>query len=308
MIPLFSEEQFKNATSKNFLPLECKQCQTTFYRTKKKVYDFRNPNEHVTGDFCSNKCSQQSRQINTKINIVINCSYCKTELIRVKKEGQLNYYCSVECNTKHTCKSEIKECNYCKKEILCDVKRLKKNKTGIFYCNQECSTKHTSKKVTCICQNKKCKKEFIKGFREYNLTSNHFCSQGCARKSSLTTSISKLEKWLKPKLVKEYSNLTFHFNIKDLNGFHGLELDIYIPDLKIAFELNGPTHYEPIFGEELLNKRVINDKEKIKHCVNQNINLHIIDVTKLHVNTQNNLKPYFIFICDTIDYYIRNKV
>jgi hypothetical protein len=34
----------------------------------------------------------------------------------------------------------------------------------------------------------------------------------------------------------------------------GLEVDIIIPRLKLAIELNGPVHYFPLFGDEKLAK------------------------------------------------------
>jgi len=34
----------------------------------------------------------------------------------------------------------------------------------------------------------------------------------------------------------------------------GLEIDIVIPHLKLAIELNGPVHYFPLFGDEKLSK------------------------------------------------------
>ncbi len=47
-------------------------------------------------------------------------------------------------------------------------------------------------------------------------------------------SISKLEKWLALQLVTLYPNLDFHFNDKMTIKS---ELDIYLPSLKLAFEI-----------------------------------------------------------------------
>ena len=57
------------------------------------------------------------------------------------------------------------------------------------------------------------------------------------------------------------------------------ELDIYIPSLKLAFELNGIFHYEPIYGEDKLNKVKNNDGRKYQACFENKIELCIIDVS-----------------------------
>ena len=78
-------------------------------------------------------------------------------------------------------------------------------------------------------------------------------------------------------LIQSYPNLELHFNRKDtINA----ELDIYIPHLKLAFELNGIFHYEPIYGEKKLQSTQTNDKRKFQACLEQNIELCIIDVSK----------------------------
>jgi len=56
-------------------------------------------------------------------------------------------------------------------------------------------------------------------------------------------------------------------------------LDIYIPSLNLAFELNGIFHYEPIFGVDKLEKINKNDISKSKTCFNMKIDLCIIDTS-----------------------------
>jgi len=91
---------------------------------------------------------------------------------------------------------------------------------------------------------------------QFKKTNNHFCSRSCAATYNNThkntgTKISKLEIWLQTKLTEQYPNLEIHYNRKDtINS----ELDIYIPSLKLAFELNGIFHYEPIYAEDKLNQ------------------------------------------------------
>lgn len=65
------------------------------------------------------------------------------------------------------------------------------------------------------------------------------------------------------------------------------ELDIYIPSLKLAFELNGIFHYEPIYGKDKLSKIENNDSRKIQACNERNIEICIIDISSLK-----NFKPH----------------
>ena len=68
----------------------------------------------------------------------------------------------------------------------------------------------------------------------------------------------------------------FHHRPKWLNG---LELDIYLPQLKIAFEYQGQQHYHPIKiwgGEEALKKLQNRDKTKATICEELKIKLYHI--------------------------------
>jgi hypothetical protein len=92
------------------------------------------------------------------------------------------------------------------------------------------------------------------------------------------TRVSKLERWLAEQLVLLFPTIEFHFNRKDaING----ELDIFIPTLKLAFELNGIFHYEPIYGPEKLGRMQSNDERKMQACHEHGIELCIIDVSMM---------------------------
>ena len=49
------------------------------------------------------------------------------------------------------------------------------------------------------------------------------------------------------------------------------ELDVYVPSLNLAFELNGIFHYEPIYGEKKLNQILSKYRFYLKSYLHQNI-------------------------------------
>jgi hypothetical protein len=143
-----------------------------------------------------------------------------------------------------------------------------------------------------------CKTEFTIKFRK-----DKFCSRSCAAKYNNANKIhgyrrSKLEIFAEQKLIEKFPTLEIHFNRKDaINS----ELDIYIPQLKLAFELNGIFHYEPIFGEQKLNSTKNNDKRKFQACLEKNIELCIIDTSTQKYFKESTSKIYLDIILKIID-------
>ena len=71
---------------------------------------------------------------------------------------------------------------------------------------------------------------------------------------------SKTENFIKNELMKAKYIVDFHK--KGLVPNEKLEIDILLPSLKTIIEINGPSHYEPIRGEDKLAKQKQSDAYK----------------------------------------------
>lgn len=71
---------------------------------------------------------------------------------------------------------------------------------------------------------------------------------------------SKLEKFLFAELTKLGYVVEFHK--KNLVPNQNLEIDMYIPSLKAIIEVDGPSHFLPIWGDEKLQKQIKADAAK----------------------------------------------
>ena len=169
------------------------------------------------------------------------------------------------------------------------------------FCSRICRDKNKIKQVSVNCN--QCNKIFFKRLDQFKKTKNHFCSQSCSATYNNThkthgTRRSKLETWLEKQLPSFYPNLQFDFNKKDtINS----ELDIYIPSLKLAFELNGIYHYEPIHGQGKLDQIQNNDQRKFLACAENHISLCIIDTSGLSYFKPKNAEKYLNIITEIIN-------
>lgn len=174
------------------------------------------------------------------------------------------------------------------------------------FCCQECNNlynNHLPTKVNHVCT--QCGKTFVNTARhdQRKKSTRVFCSKSCAATYNNTHKKvgirrSKLEIWLESKLTELYPSLQI-----DYNKTYAIdaELDIYIPSLKLAFELNGIFHYEPIFGDDRFAKQQKNDANKFKLCHDHSISLCVIDTSKQKHFTEKSSQQYLDIITKIID-------
>jgi len=197
------------------------------------------------------------------------CDYCNTPFeVTAKqefgsKDAKLRF-CTRTCHRAHITKSKLRKivtCSVCQKAIERKQNDIKKSKSGKYFCSRSCSAK-------------------------YNNTHK---SHGTRR--------SKLETYIEEQLKIKYPFLQIDFNKKDaINS----ELDIYIPSLKLAFELNGIYHYEPIHGTQKLASVQNNDDRKFQACLEHSIELCIIDTSSFKHFKENKAKSFLDIICNII--------
>lgn len=197
------------------------------------------------------------------------------------------------------------KCEHCsktfhkKKHRIQDVLAQKTNRKTFQFCSNECSKADKFPKNLVNCDN--CGKEFHK--EKARQKNRNFCCQSCANSYNTQnkkhgTRRSKLEVWLESQLSSRYPDLEFHFNRKDAIQS---ELDIYIPSLSLAFELNGIFHYEPIYGLEKLASIQNNDARKFQACLERNIELCILDVSQMNYFKESKATKFLDIICSIID-------
>tara|TARA_Y100001973_G_C5190716_1_gene330803 strand:+ start:1197 stop:1961 length:765 start_codon:yes stop_codon:yes gene_type:complete len=84
-------------------------------------------------------------------------------------------------------------------------------------------------------------------------------SKGIAAIRTAATEGSKLEKFIQSRLEANGFKVRMHEMIIPAEN---LEIDLYIPDLKTIIEVDGPSHFLPIWGEDKLQKQVNADLRK----------------------------------------------
>lgn len=194
---------------------------------------------------------------------------------------------------------KIVECRNCGKQVEKTASRYNESiKNGWnFFCSLSCRYGYQENGIEIPCA--QCQKFVRKTPGQVRQTkSNVFCSKSCAAlynnsRKHRGTRRSKLEKFIEQHLRIELPNLDLECNS---NRLIGTELDFYFPELRLAIEVNGIFHYEPIYGQEKLERIQENDKQKVARCLQAGIELFIIDVSnESHLTLKAKEKYWMIF-------------
>lgn len=223
------------------------------------------------------------------------------------------------CRYKEKLPLQCKKCKntfYNTKDLICRVyKNLLSGGIGIIkngskcdFCSRNCYAKYKAINNKTYIKCKNCNKNIC--IKNSLLNKRIFCSKKCSatynnKNKKYGNRVSKLEFWLQNQLKIKFPNLLFEFNKKE---YIKSELDIYIPSLRLAFELNGIFHYEPIYGKEKLKSIKDNDCRKFQACLENNIELCIINTSNQKHFTEKSSQKYLDIIYNIINLKIKGDI
>lgn len=271
----YTQQQFDNIKNREFLSLKCDLCGDIFERTKHMIKMSLQIDRKT--HYCSSECFGKATKTKKLLELVTKpCLNCGLEVSRLPSRiRHENTFCDRSCASKYNSKiippphnkhkeTIIQSCGNCGIILIRDLWEFNQSKSGLIFCNLSCSSTYHAK---------------------------HKIVSGVAGRS-------KLELYLEKELQETYPNVKFLFNERRTIGF---ELDILAPDLKLAVELNGPTHYKVIYGQEKFDRTLRNDEKKIALCQEKGIKLLVLDTTSQDKFSETSSSVFLSEIKDRID-------
>lgn len=276
---LLSKEEVLSKKYNEMIPIKCDICGKILHRMQKYVKSdaIKFPKKK---DACSKDCIAKLKFIP---RVVLNCDQCQKQfclkkcvyLKRIKDNKSEKSCCSQKCANKlNIFKSEES-----KKKVSNTLKEYYKEKIKNAEHVVKCRGKDriASVKNQCII----CSKEFFY-YREKKICSKeckHIFSIELGKKAGrISAAVPRNKK------NRSYNEKLFFSKLKEFYPeaqhtqriFDGWDADIVIPSLKLAIHWNGPWHYKPILGQELLDKVVWKDKMRYSAVVNAGYHNYII--------------------------------
>jgi len=89
---------------------------------------------------------------------------------------------------------------------------------------------------------------------------------------------SKLEKFLLDKLITDGYRVDFHK--EQILQNTKLHIDLFLPTMNLAIEVDGPSHFEPVWGDDALKKNQKYDNKKTGLLIGKGIKIIRIKQTK----------------------------
>lgn len=89
---------------------------------------------------------------------------------------------------------------------------------------------------------------------------------------------SKLEKYLLEQLIADGYKVEFHK--EQILANTKLQIDLFLPNINVAIEVDGPSHFLPVWGEDTLNKNIKYDRKKSGLIIGKG--LYLIRIKQLH--------------------------
>lgn len=196
-------------------------------------------------------------------------------------------------------------CSFCNLSMSRERSQCTRGKRNLknSFCSPTCCGKYQAKRQDVNCGN--CNKLFTKRLCEIKRSKSHFCSQSCAatynnRHKTYGGKRSKLEKYIEKQLVNFFPTLEIIFNGKKTIKS---ELDIYIPNFKLAIEISGIHHFKPIYGEKIFNCVQRNDLLKVEACNRRSITLVIINTSHQKIVTPKSSEEFLLTVKELIESY-----
>lgn len=259
MTPLYTDEEFLNAKSLDFLKLKCEHCGKEFYVQKKYiVHEIKKTKGHLR--FCSKSCSVSQNNKNrvlsttTKDKIsksITNYHRLNGRIGKPKKEKKEKIVIG--------CKQNVSRENALK-ERTCKV-------CGRIYTLQE---ENTSFK-TCSCE---CRDYLLKHPKEFLEKTSLDKMSKSGRKSieiQGNSRRSKNEIYFCELCEKYFNNVKHNTPL-----FNGWDADIIIEDIKTAILWNGKWHYEKITKKHSVEQVQNRDKIRIDEIIKMGYTPYVI--------------------------------
>lgn len=156
--------------------------------------------------------------------------------------------------------------------------RYSRGLCSLTFCNVECKRAYETKSIEVPCAECGTPATHKQAELRKSKSGNSFCSKSCAvtwnNRQKRKSRRSSCEVLLLDLIRNEFPDLRVLANDKTM--LDGLEVDIAMPDISLAVEWNGVVHYQPIYGQQKLDRIQEIDAKKQEIARSKGISLIVV--------------------------------